>query len=220
MEKVELLETKIQKLLERLKKKTVSIQEHCKELSVMTFLSSGTLSDLERLEADILEITKIKNQLLDVFPFREENLYSPDMKEYVQEIRGWFNKEENELFFELADGLPHRMTYDASSGKMRHVYNRAIVEKMYMDAIQEVKKEYTLTLWPGSALISVYIYYTDENEDMLPDADNIDTKPFIDALIRCRVLLDDNLSHVGCYITGIKCKKGEKEQTVIKVKLY
>lgn len=214
------IEVTIEKLIFRLKKKFESMNGRSRDLTSETFFSSGTLSYLESLEADIKEITKIKDAMLDVFPFREENFYSSDMQEYNREIKGRYDEKENELLFELPDGLPHRMTFDASAKKMRHAYNRAAVEKCYMDAIQKVKSESNLSLWPGKALVSITVYYDSDSVELLPDVDNIDTKPFIDAIVRCRLLYDDNLTHMSCYITGVECQEGETPQTIISVKLY
>lgn len=214
------IEETIEKLIFRLKKKLESMHVRSRDLMTETFFSSGTRSYLDSLEADIKEIIKVKDAMLDVFPFREGNFYSSDMQEYNREIKGRYDEKANELLFELPDGLPHRMTFDASTKKMRHAYNRAAVEKNYMDAIQKVKTESNLSLWPGKALVSITVYYDADSAVLLPDADNIDTKPFIDAIVKCRLLYDDNLTHVSCYITGVECQEGEIPQTIISVKLY
>lgn len=214
------IEETIEKLISRLKKKFESMNGRSRDLMTETFFSSGTLSYLDSLEADIKEITKIKDTMFDAFPFREENFYKSDMPEYNRDIKGRYDEKENELLFELPDGLPHRMTYDVSAKKMRHAYNRAAVEKIYMDAIQKVKSENTLSLWTGKALVSITVYYDADSAELLPDVDNIDTKPFIDAIVRCRLLYDDNLTHMSCYITGVECQEGDIPQTIISVKLY
>lgn len=144
-------------------------------------------------------IFKMQNCVRNCYDFLPEVEYNLIPIEGSLEI--FYN---NGIYHFILDSLlPHRVTTDATTGKITHFYNKDVVYSRYRQAVEEYGKKHTINPF-SQKVIAAFVQYYEKGKKMT-DHDNLDAKPFIDAAIKNILIPDDSpkwLSQLWDYKEG------------------
>ena len=146
------------------------------------------------------KVTKIMEECVSYLP-AESYLYkksAPIMKmQYIEEDKVYHCI--------LDDLLPHRTSYNESTGKIEYYYDKHHVYNGYKAGLEEFNKEAIIMKYEKPITALFINYYTSPRE--IIDHDNLEVKVFIDAVINKIMIPDDNptlLTYIMDYAIGEK----------------
>ena len=118
-------------------------------------------------------------------------------------------KEDNLYHMILDDLIPHRITYSMSGKKLKYDYLRSEVYSGYKKAMVLYEKEHTMSK-AKELTYALFVNYFAKG-DRIADLDNLDQKPFIDA-IKEYLLKDDSPKYLRFIM---EYKVGKKTHTEV-----
>lgn len=102
----------------------------------------------------------------------------------------------------LLDGLlPHKITFDISTGKEKYYHNKDLLYSRYRTAVEEYLKENEPILYDKKVLVA-FVHHYNKTKGMM-DHDNLETKTFIDAAIKNIFIVDDNPMRMDLYHSSV-----------------
>lgn len=101
------------------------------------------------------------------------------------------------VYFMLDGLLPHKITFDSSTGNTKYMHNKDLLYSRYRTAVEEYLKEHEPHLYKKKVLVA-FVHHYNKSERMM-DHDNIETKTFIDAALKNIFIIDDNPRRMDLY---------------------
>lgn len=126
-------------------------------------------------------------------------------------------REENVYHIVLKELIPHKITYDVSTGKNKYSYNKDILYSGYRAAIEEYMLDHEVEVFTEPAVVAFIHHYPDDYGWI--DHDNLHTKTFIDAVVKHVFIRDDSPKYMDLYQTSRICRN-ERPHTEVYIGIF
>lgn len=133
-----------------------------------------------------------------VHPPKEESLNRAELSS----VKLDFHSYDDILIIDLPELLPHRPTYDASRRTMKYYYAVDKWKIMYEAAFRK-EFEYGKFQIYGDKVCLIFLHHYDRSKKVVPDTDNLETKPIID-IIALYLLRDDSYEYMSHYVDAVE----------------
>lgn len=133
-----------------------------------------------------------------IHPSQEELLSRTELSSVIIDFRAY----EDTLIIDLPELLPHRPTYDAVKRTMKYYYDIDKWKIMYEAAFRK-EFEYGKFQIYGEKVCLIFLHHYDREKKVVPDTDNLETKPIID-IIALYLLRDDSYEYMSHYVDAVE----------------
>ena len=118
------------------------------------------------------------------------------------ELRLWKSNRRGIYVYYLPENFPMR---DKDNGRKKaFIYDKNIYYSRYRKGIELVSSH--TAIMPFKQKVMAYFLNVYTNKNVMPDLDNVEVKPFIDACIKDVMIGDDNLDNISLTIDGVRGK--------------
>lgn len=197
------LETKISESMYQIE--TEKVEKRLKALNRECHFTGEKYSDLDRIYRSMKRCDSLKNALesFSDMPCFEAQFTAVNADSGIVDIH---RLENNVYYYRLRYLIPHMTRLDTTSDKYRYRYNKNGVYSSYAKSIFQYNKEHGFVKYDNTILVAFINLY--DGKETIPDADNLDYKPFIDAAINKVLVPDDSLQWVQILSMADEEKKG------------
>ena len=114
----------------------------------------------------------------------------------------------------LQELLPHRITFNKDNRKLEYDYIRDNVFSGYATGVEEYLLENDIYMFKDKITVLFMNYIPDDGREY-PDLDNLDQKPFIDAVVNKRMVPDDSGKWLRYIMDSVVVEGLEKAYTEV-----
>lgn len=194
----------------------LQIAEH---ISNITDSLSKNLKKVEHLKEDVKEnperlfdnisavsrsISHNSDQLIQIL--KDFGINKPEETEHgagvYDRAQVDFKYFDHTMIINLPELLPHRPAYDAVRRQMRYYYDADRWKNAYNEAFRKEFEHGKFKIF-DQKVVMIFFHHFDRNRRVVPDTDNLETKPIID-IISLYVLRDDSHEYMSHYVDAIE----------------
>lgn len=186
----------IDKLIEKIKVQALKIADICDRAEEEKLNFTNNILSIQTANRQIMK--HVQNINLAA-PFWE----SYELADVLPcELRLWKSNRRGIYVYYLPENFPMR---DKDNGRKKaFIYDKNIYYSRYRKGIELVSSQ--IAIMPFKQKIMAYFLNVYTNKNVMPDSDNVEVKPFIDACIKDVMIGDDNLDNISLTIDGVRGK--------------
>lgn len=186
----------IDRLLEKVKIQALKIADICDRAKEKKIHFTDNILSIQTANRHIMK--HVQNIILAT-PFWD----SYELAEVLPcELRLWKSNRRGVYIYYLPENFPIR---DKDNGRKKaFIYDKSIYYSRYRKGVESVSAQTSII--PFKQKVVAYFLNVYTNRNIMPDSDNIELKPFIDACIKNVIIGDDNMNNMCLTIDGVRGK--------------